>query len=398
MPLTEPRHEPVAPAPASSPASAAPRGERVRTVALVVIATAVVFAALYLGRVVFVPLVLSLVFAALLRPMVRWLAERRVPLWAGASLAVLLCMGALAGAGVAVVTPIQSFAKTAPAQIEKAKERLRTLSHVLDPVLGGGSGASTGQSGGSAEKGGAGQAGAGQSGAGQAGAEEGGSASGQGSGSGLAVPGVASRVFGMTTSVLTGLLEVLLLVWFLLASGELFMRKLVHVLPGFRDKKRAVEVVHETEAAVSRYMLVSLLMYLAEGVLVWLTAWLLGLPTPMLWGVLTVLLEFVPYLGGAVMTILLAIVGLATFDSVGRALLAPGVYLVISAIQNNFASAFAYGRGLRLNPVAVLVAVMVWYAMWGIPGAFLAVPIIAAAKVLADHTPSLSALGEFLGE
>jgi predicted PurR-regulated permease PerM len=364
----------------------------VRTVAVLVIATAVVFAALYLGRVVFVPLVLSLVFAALLRPMVRWLAEHRVPLWAGASIAVLLCMGALAGAGVAVVTPIQSFAKTAPAQIEKAKERLRTLSHVLDPVLGGSGGASAGQSGGSAAQGSEGQAGAGQGGS-----EQGGSAE-RGSSSGLAVPGVASRVFGMTTSVLTGLLEVLLLVWFLLASGELFMRKLVHVLPGFGDKKRAVEVVHETEAAVSRYMLVSLLMYLAEGVLVWLTAWLLGLPTPMLWGVLTVLLEFVPYLGGAIMTILLTIVGLATFDSLGRALLAPGVYLVISAIQNNFASAFAYGRGLRLNPVAVLVAVMIWYAMWGIPGAFLAVPIIAAAKVLADHTPSLSALGEFLGD
>lgn len=364
-----------------------------RTVAVVVIATAVVFAALYLGRVVFVPLVLSLVFAALLRPMVRWLAEHKVPLWAGASIAVLLCLVALAGAGVAVVTPIQSFAKTAPAQIEKAKERLRTLSHVLDPVLGGGGAAGAGQSGGSAEKGGAGQAGAEQGST-----QQGGSASERGSGSGLAVPGVASRVFGVTTSVLTGLLEVLLLVWFLLASGELFMRKLVHVLPGFGDKKRAVEVVHETEAAVSRYMLVSLLMYLAEGVLVWLTAWLLGLPTPMLWGVLTVLLEFVPYLGGAVMTILLTIVGLATFDSLGRALLAPGVYLVISAIQNNFASAFAYGRGLRLNPVAVLVAVMIWYAMWGIPGAFLAVPIIAAAKVLADHTPSLSALGEFLGD
>lgn len=370
-----------------------------RTVALVVIATAVTFAALYLAHVVFVPLALSLVFAALLRPMVRWLANHKVPLWAGATIAVLLCMLALAGAGVAVVAPMQSFAKQAPAQIEKAKERLRTMSHVLDPVLGGGGGASEGQAG-SASPGQSSGASAGQTGGNQAqsGGQQGGAASERGGASGLAVPGVASRVFGMTTSLLTGLLEVLLLVWFLLASGELFMRKLVHVIPAFSDKKRAVEVVHETEAAVSRYMRVSLLMYLAEGALVWLTAWLVGLPTPMLWGVLTVLLEFVPYLGGAVMTILLTIVGLATFDTLGRALIAPGVYLVLSAIQNNFASAFAYGRGLRLNPVAVLVAVMVWYAMWGIPGAFLAVPIIAAAKVLADHTPSLSALGEFLGE
>ncbi|HEU4556739.1 MAG TPA: AI-2E family transporter [Longimicrobium sp.] len=376
--MTEPRHDTPAPAPAPGRA----RGDRVRTAAVVVIATGVTFAALYLGRVVFVPLALSLVFAALLRPMVRWLAHHKVPLWGGATLAVLLSILVIAGAAVAVVAPMQSFAKQAPTQIEKAKERLRTMAHVLDPVLGGGS--SAGQTGGGSKA--------------QSGSQQGGAASERGGSPGLAVPGVANRIFGMTTSLLTGLLEVLLLVWFLLASGELFMRKLVHVIPAFSDKKRAVEVVHETEAAVSRYMLVSLLMYLAEGALVWLTAWLVGLPTPMLWGVLTVLLEFVPYLGGALMTILLTIVGLATFDSLGQALIAPGVYLVLSAIQNNFASAFAYGRGLKLNPVAVLVAVMIWYAMWGIPGAFLAVPIIAAAKVLADHTPSLSALGEFLGE
>ena len=92
------------------------------------------------------------------------------------------------------------------------------------------------------------------------------------------------------------------------------------------------------------------------------------------------------------------LVGLATLDSVGLALVTPGAYLAVSTIQNNLASPFLYGNRLKLNPVAVLVGVMVWYALWGVPGAFLAVPIVATTKVMADRIPGLGALGEFLGE
>jgi predicted PurR-regulated permease PerM len=91
-------------------------------------------------------------------------------------------------------------------------------------------------------------------------------------------------------------------------------------------------------------------------------------------------------------------VGLATFDSIGHALLPPLIYLAITTLQNNLVSPIAYGRQLRLNPVAVFVGVLFWYALWGIPGAFLAVPILAGFKILGDHLESLSPLGEFLGE
>jgi predicted PurR-regulated permease PerM len=126
--------------------------------------------------------------------------------------------------------------------------------------------------------------------------------------------------------------------------------------------------------------------------------WLLGMPSPVLWGMLTVLLEFIPYLGGMTMVLLLTLMGLATFDTLGRALLAPGAYLLITTLQNNLVSPFAYGSRLKLNPVAVMLGVMVWYGLWGVPGAFLAVPIVATAKVMADRIPGLHALGEFLGE
>jgi predicted PurR-regulated permease PerM len=104
----------------------------------------------------------------------------------------------------------------------------------------------------------------------------------------------------------------------------------------------------------------------------------------------------VPYLGAAFMLFILSVVGLATFQSLGHAALAPLAYLLITTLQNNLISPIAYGRHLRLNPVAVLVGVMFWWFLWGIPGAFLAVPLVATAKILGDHVRGLSAMGEFL--
>ena len=82
----------------------------------------------------------------------------------------------------------------------------------------------------------------------------------------------------------------------------------------------------------------------------------------------------------------------------GRILLIPGSYLVITTLQNNVVSPLAYGRRLKLNPVAVLVGVLFWWFLWGVPGAFLAVPVIATAKIMGDHIESLQALGEFLAD
>ena len=98
------------------------------------------------------------------------------------------------------------------------------------------------------------------------------------------------------------------------------------------------------------------------------------------------------------MVILLTLAGLATFDYIGQALLPPAVYLTITTLQNNLVSPMAYGRRLRLNPVAVFVGVLFWYALWGVPGAFLAVPILATLKIVGGPVDSLSPLAEFLGE
>jgi predicted PurR-regulated permease PerM len=122
------------------------------------------------------------------------------------------------------------------------------------------------------------------------------------------------------------------------------------------------------------------------------------MPHPWLWGGLTVVLEFIPYLGAACMIGLLAVTAFSQFDHLGSILLVPGTYLVIATLQNNLVSPFVYGQRLQLNPVAVFVGVLFWWYLWGIAGAFLAVPFFATLKIVADHIEGLTPVAAFLGE
>jgi predicted PurR-regulated permease PerM len=358
---------PPVPPPALSPP--ATRSERVRTTALVLLAVCGVTALLYFGRDVFIPLGLALVFTALLRPVVRVAERARVPTALAATLVVLLALSLIVGAGMLAAAPAQEWVKRAPESISTVRHKLRHLTRSVEPVAGALDGTPAPSS--AAQRSRPATPGA---------------------------PGVASRIFGATTSLAGGFVEVLLLAWFLLASGNLFPRKLLRLLPFPWEKKAAIDVLGEAEAVVSGYMFMTLVINICQGAAVGLAMWGLGMPTPVLWGLLTVLVEFVPYLGAAFMLMLLTVAGLTTFHGAWSWLLPPAAYLVITTLQNNLVSPLAYGRRLQLNPVAVLVSVMVWWTLWGVPGAFLAVPIVATAKVLGDRLEGFKAVGEFLGD
>jgi predicted PurR-regulated permease PerM len=339
--------------------------------ALILLATVATICALYFGREFFVPIALSLLFTGLLRPLVRWLEAARIPTPVGATSVLVLLLGALVLGASALADPVRGWIAKAPQSLNAAETRLRELRRPLQQIT---SVAERVESGGQPQS-----------------AQPAPAPAPSG-------PGILARVFGTTTSLVGGIVEVLLLSFLLLASGDLFLQKLVKVLPFRGDKVTAVRIATEVGAAVSRYMGATALINLGQGIVVALAMWRLHMPSPVLWGVLTFCLEFIPYLGAAFMLIALGVVGLGTFDSVGHALLAPGAYLLISTLQNNLVSPVAYGRKLRLNPVAVLVGVLFWWFLWGVPGAFLAVPIIATAKIMGDHIEGLEALGEFLAE
>jgi len=122
------------------------------------------------------------------------------------------------------------------------------------------------------------------------------------------------------------------------------------------------------------------------------------MPNPALWGALVVLLEFIPYLGALAMVVILGVSALTTFDSIGHALLVPASFLLVNLIQGNLVSPLLLGHRLSLNPVALFIGLAFWFWIWGVAGAFIAVPLLATFKILCDHIESLASVGEFLGQ
>ena len=195
-----------------------------------------------------------------------------------------------------------------------------------------------------------------------------------------------------------GAASTLLLLFFLLASGDLFLRKTIAATPLLADKRRAVDIAQHVESAVSHYLFAVTLINLALGAAVAAALYLLGVPNPLLWGAMVAVLNFVPYLGEITIVVALTMVGLLTFDDVWRGLAVPGIFSALSAAERYVITPMVVGRQLSLNPVVIVLSVLFWGAMWGVGGALLAVPILVTLKVLCDRIERLKVFGDFLGE
>jgi len=353
----------------------AERTDHARAIGIWIVAIVAAGFGLYFGREFFVPIAFAIVLSVLLRPIVRWMERRGIGTAASAAIVTLVLVALMAAGAYTLAAPFQNWIRSIPQRLDAAEEK---LSRLRAPVKQMADAAAKIQH--------AAQPTSGPS---------------QGSAPATAAPSpapAAGGVLGATTKLVGALVEVIVLMYLLLASGDLFVRKLIKLMPAFRDKEVAIRVVDESESVVARYMGVTLLINLGQGLLVGLVLWWLGMPSPLLWGCATVVMEFIPYLGATVMVAALAVIAFATFDNFGQILAAPGSYLVITTIQNNVVSPYAYGSRLKLNPVAVLVSVLLWWFLWGTAGAFVAVPIMATLKVVSDRVEGLKAVGEFLGE
>lgn len=187
------------------------------------------------------------------------------------------------------------------------------------------------------------------------------------------------------------------LLYFLLASGNLFVYKLVRIVPTLSDKKRALEIVHNIKGEISRYMLTITLINIGLGVAVAIAMWLLGMPNAALWGAMATVFNFVPYLGALAGIAMVSLIALVSFDAITHVLLVAGSYAGLTAIEGNFITPSILGRHLPLNAVVIFIGLIFWAWIWGIPGAFLAVPILAATKIICDRVEQLAPVGEFLG-
>lgn len=327
-------------------------------------------AVLYAARPILVPMVLAMLLAVMLGHIVRWLRDRlRIPPAVGAAVVLATLVGVFGLSVYYLSEPAGEWLRDMPQEMRAMERKFRGLRERVEGLRE-----------------------AGEQVEAMAKADDDDTVEVR-----VAEATITPFLLGQTWYIGANAFLTLGLLYFLLAADDLFLVKLVRVIPKLKDKKLAVEVVHRVQSDVAMYFLTITLINASLGAAIGTAMWLLGVPNPILWGVAAAVLNFIPF-GGAIIGVLaVGVVAAANFDHVGRILLVPAVYYTLTTIEGSFITPMVLGKRLVLNPVVIFISLIVWGWMWGIPGIFLAVPIMSAVKITCDNIEPLRVVGEFLG-
>jgi predicted PurR-regulated permease PerM len=329
---------------------------------------------LYVARALILPVVVAILLSFLLRPAVRMLRRARIREPIGAAIVVLGGVAILGTSIMLLSAPARSWAERAPAAMGEVERKLRrvTASFVrweqtaakVEQIASGTTGPATART-----------------------------------------PAAAPprtpflrRAFGGVATVFPILVSIIFLTYFLLASGDLFMRKMMRMMPKGTERELPRKISEEVETSVSRYLRTAVMINVGLGLATWGVLSLLDMPNAALWGSVAGLLNIVPYLGAMLTLVILAIAAITSFDTIGQALMVPGAFLLLNILESNIITPALMGRQFPLNTPALFIGIMFWGFIWGIAGAILAVPMMVTLKILCDHIPTLRPLGEFLGQ
>jgi len=355
-------------------------------------------AALYLARGFFVPLLIGILASYTLHPMVDWLAHLRVPRIFGAALVLAAVVGGMTWIGV-------SMSDDAQVLIEKLPEAARKLRQDLNLARAGAPTALQNMQKAADEIQGA------ASDAGAAPEKDAVAPKTPKPAARAAAPAALPRgaeptwlrdytlaQSALLFSVVAQAPIVLLLTYFLLASGLHFRRKLVQLVgPSLSHKKDAVRILDEIDSQVQRYLFATLASNLLLGVGTWLAFLALGLDEAGVWGVAAGVLHFVPYLGPALIAIGSGVAAFLQFGSLVQAFGVAGVSLLIAGVIGFAFMTWLQSRFASVNAAVLFIALLFFGWLWGIWGLLLGAPLVAIAKVVFDRVESLNPFGELLG-
>src|SRR6202140_556468 len=326
-------------------------------------------AALYVASSIILPVVLAFVLNLLLLPVVRLFGGVHFPPAVGALLIVLLVIGGIVGLVAALSVPAATWAERLPegiprleAHLEVIKGPIQALQKIIQQ------------------------------------AEQAADAP-PGRGSIVSVRrdlGITGALFAGTRSVLDGLFTTILVLYFLLVAGNIFLRRIVEILPTFGNKRQAVDISQQIQEDISAYLVTITAMNAAVGAATAATMYLCGLGDPLLWGTTAFLLNYIPIIGPLFGVCIFVLVGMLSFGSLWWALLPPVLYFGIHLVEGETLTPMLLARRFTLNPVLIILSLVFWFWMWGALGAILAVPMLAILKIISDRLRPLKALGHFL--
>ena len=335
-------------------------------------------AAAYVAQVVVLPIILAFILKLLCQPLVRLGERARLPRVLTSLLVIVLLLVLLGGLYELLSTPAANWAKRLPEGLPLLEKRIRfismpmnSLQHFAAHAQGVVAGAGTPST---------------------ASAARAATAAAAATSSG----GLHAALLSGAHALIAGFITTLLVLFFLLMSSDTFLRRLVEVLPRFRDKRQAIDIAWQVEADISSYLVTITCMNLLVGIATGLVMWALGLPNPLLWAVVAFLLNYVPILGPLTGMVIFFGVGMLSVHPLWKAFMPMVCYIAIHLTEGETITPLILARRFTINPVLVIIALLFWDWMWGIPGAVLAVPMLAITKIICDRVRPLAAFGHFL--
>lgn len=322
----------------------------------------------YFGREVLLPICLAFLLNLLLRPLVRGLYRLGLPEALGAAVVVAGLALTLAYALYTLTLPAASWIERMPrvmhelefklGDIREGIQRAREASRELERIASDGSAREVVIRG----------------------------------------PSLTEQVMNQTQAVIANVVIMQVLLYFFLARGRQSLEALIGTIRSVDQRVQVAMVAASVQQTIAAYLTTVTLINIALGFATAGLMWALGMPNPALWGTVAGVLNYIPFVGPAVTTTLIFIVSLLTFDGLAAILPPPLLFIALTTAEGNFLTPMIVGRRLSLNPIAVFIAILFWGWMWGIPGALLAVPILAIVKVLFDAHAPLRPVGALLGQ
>src|SRR5580704_1467680 len=339
------------------------------SIGVFVLAILATIGALYVGKEVFLPVVLALVLKLMLQPIMNALCERlHVPHTLSALFLIICLFGLVAAVAVTISVPASAWIQKIPEILPDIQQKLEGLRQPIEYLQ-------------------------------QAFSAVTNMTSPGGEGPAVAVKdgsGVASTLALGTVKTLSRFFATMVVLFFLLVAGDRLMRGFIEVLPRFSDKRQATTIANEIQQNIGGYLLTITMMNAAVGVATGIAMWGCGLGDPLLWGAAAFLLNYVPVFGPLTGIGVFLVAGIVTLSWPWFAFLPAILYLLIHVAEGETITPLLLAGRLKLNPVLVIVSLFFWHALWGIPGALLAVPLLAVLKIVCDHVATLKPVAHIM--
>ncbi len=331
--------------------------------------------AIYYARSLLIPIVLALFAYLTLRPVLRFLRRRGLPHSVGA----FVITGSLfVGLGVGILTvyqPAIEMFDNGPQYAETIKTKLKFVFDKVDAVI-----EATDQISSMGED-----------------AEKDEANSDAPVPVEVQQPAWSNNLFLLsgTSTLLSAVSIVSVLLFFLLSTGEQVLASVLKTLPSFSARLEFMTILERIEDGLSRYLGQVTAINICLGIVVAMAMWLLGMPSPIMWGAMATLLNFVPILGAVVGGLTVFLVAVVSFESSSWPFLVGSVFLLLTTIEGQLITPSVLGRSMDLSPVMVMLSLLFWGWMWGLVGVFLAVPMLIVARFVVDtiqaHAPDATA-------